>query len=128
MDAVPEDIDPTDVRRYLEQVDGVASVHDLHIWAMSTTETALTSHLVMPGGHPGDAFLANLCEELGQRFTIRHATFQIELGDASRLYFGAGARRLTGNRRGRRDAAPASHFRRNHPANGDEVTMRAVHA
>jgi cobalt-zinc-cadmium efflux system protein len=82
MDAVPENIDPTDVRRYLEQVSGVASVHDLHIWAMSTTETALTSHLVMPGGHPGDAFLANLCEELGRRFCIRHATFQIELGDS----------------------------------------------
>jgi len=82
MDAVPENIDPTDVRRYLEQVNGVASVHDLHIWAMSTTETALTSHLVMPGGHPGDAFLANLCEELGRRFCIRHATFQIELGDS----------------------------------------------
>ena len=83
MDAVPEDIDPANVRAYLERVNGVASVHDLHIWAMSTTETALTSHLVMPGGHPGDAFLAGLCEELEQRFAIRHATFQIELGDAS---------------------------------------------
>ena len=82
MDAVPAGIDPGDVRAYLQRVSGVASVHDLHIWAMSTTETALTSHLVMPAGHPGDAFLAKLCNELEQRFTIRHATFQIELGDA----------------------------------------------
>ena len=55
--AVPAGIDPTAVRGYLGGLPGVAGVHDLHIWAMSTTETALTAHLVMPAGHPGDAFL-----------------------------------------------------------------------
>jgi cobalt-zinc-cadmium efflux system protein len=60
----------------------VAAVHDIHIWAMSTTENALTAHLVVPGGHPGDAFLAAACRDLAQRFTIQHATLQIELGDA----------------------------------------------
>ena len=82
MDAVPPDIDPADVQDYLRQLAGVASIHDLHIWAMSTTETALTCHLMMPGGHPGDAFLAAVCHELKHRFKISHATFQIELGDA----------------------------------------------
>jgi cobalt-zinc-cadmium efflux system protein len=61
---------------------GVSEVHDLHIWAMSTTGTALTCHLVMPDGHPGDAFLASTCRELEHRFAISHATFQIEVGDA----------------------------------------------
>ena len=58
---------------------GVASLHDLHIWSMSTTEIALTSHLVMPDGHPGDAFIHDLCEELASRFEINHATVQIEV-------------------------------------------------
>jgi cobalt-zinc-cadmium efflux system protein len=60
----------------------VEGSHDLHIWSMSTTETALTCHLVMPKGHPGDAFLGELARELQQRFGICHATLQIELGDA----------------------------------------------
>jgi cobalt-zinc-cadmium efflux system protein len=82
MDAVPSGIDPQDVRGFLDALTGVTSTHDLHIWAMSTTETALTCHLVMPAGHPGDAFLARACHELEHRFGINHATFQIELGDA----------------------------------------------
>ena len=82
MDAVPSEIDPRHVQDYLRQLPGVASIHDLHIWAMSTTETALTCHLVIPGGHPGDAFLSNICRELEHRFGINHATFQIELGNA----------------------------------------------
>jgi cobalt-zinc-cadmium efflux system protein len=57
-------IDPMQVRAYLESVSGVEASHDLHIWAMSTTETALTCHLVMPKEHPGDAFLAQRCHEL----------------------------------------------------------------
>jgi cobalt-zinc-cadmium efflux system protein len=82
LDAVPSGIDPDAVREFLAQLPGVLSTHDLHIWAMSTTGTALTCHLVMPGGHPGDEFLAHACHELERRFAISHATFQIEIGDA----------------------------------------------
>ena len=82
LDAVPAAIEPADVRTYLEGRAGVASIHDLHIWPMSTTENALTCHLVMPGGHPGDAFLAATCHDLNHRFHINHATIQIEVGDA----------------------------------------------
>jgi cobalt-zinc-cadmium efflux system protein len=80
--AVPAAIDPQQVRAFLAQAPGVAGVHDLHIWAMSTAETALTAHLVMPRGHPGDAVLAGFQRELAHRFGIGHATLQIELGDA----------------------------------------------
>jgi cobalt-zinc-cadmium efflux system protein len=79
MAAVPEQIDPADVRRFIEARDGVASLHDLHVWPMSTTEIALTCHLVMPAGHPGDAFIHELCEGLGTRFKINHTTVQIEV-------------------------------------------------
>jgi len=82
MDAVPSEIDPVDVRKHLVGLPGVASVHDLHIWAVSTTENALTAHLVLPDGHPGDAFLADLCHDLDHRFKINHPTIQIEVGDA----------------------------------------------
>jgi cobalt-zinc-cadmium efflux system protein len=78
MAAAPRHIDPAAVRAFLASQPGVASVHDLHVWPMSTTETALTCHLVMPGGHPGDAFLHQLSHELDQRFSIVHATAQIE--------------------------------------------------
>jgi cobalt-zinc-cadmium efflux system protein len=71
------------VRRYLEKLPGVAGVHDLHIWAMSTTETALTCHLVMPDGGPGDAFFTSLSRELHDRFGIGHPTVQIETGEAA---------------------------------------------
>ena len=80
--AVPQGIDPLQVRRYLEGRPGVKAAHDLHIWAMSTTETALTCHLVMPKGHPGDAFFAEISQELQHRFAISHPTLQIELEDA----------------------------------------------
>ncbi|TBW34758.1 cation transporter [Siculibacillus lacustris] len=76
--AVPSRIDPVAVRAWLAERPGVAALHDLHIWAMSTTETALTAHLVMPSGHPGDAFLAETTELLRSRFAIGHATLQIE--------------------------------------------------
>jgi cobalt-zinc-cadmium efflux system protein len=79
MAAVPAQIDPAEVRRLIETRKGVASVHDLHVWSMSTTEIALTCHLVMPDGHPGDAFIHDLCEELAARFEINHATVQIEV-------------------------------------------------
>jgi cobalt-zinc-cadmium efflux system protein len=80
LNAVPAHIDPTNVRAYLAKLSGVAEVHDLHIWAMSTTETALTAHLVMPGGHPGDAFTADICKELREHYHVHHATIQIETG------------------------------------------------
>lgn len=80
LDAVPAHIDPAQVRAWLAQLAGVAEVHDLHIWGMSATETALTVHLVMPGGHPGDGFLARVCDELGDRFHVHHPTIQIETG------------------------------------------------
>jgi cobalt-zinc-cadmium efflux system protein len=78
LDAVPPSIQPDDVRRFLENLPGVARLHDLHIWAMSTTETALSGHLVMPEGRGGDAFLTRTCEELQRRFGICHVTLQIE--------------------------------------------------
>ncbi|PMB09470.1 cation transporter [Fischerella thermalis CCMEE 5273] len=80
-DAVPADIEPLAVRTYLAELPGVASIHDLHIWAMSTTETALTAHLIMPTGHPGDAFLEQVNRELHDNFSIEHTTIQIEFGD-----------------------------------------------
>lgn len=79
--AVPHEIDPAAVRAQLATIPGVTAVHDLHIWPMSTTETALTVHLVMPDGHPGDAALSQLIGELDRRFAIGHATVQIETGD-----------------------------------------------
>jgi cobalt-zinc-cadmium efflux system protein len=80
LDAVPEHIDPRVVRAYLSKLTGVTEVHDLHIWPMSTTETALTAHLVMPGGHPGDAFTAEVCKELRAHYHVHHSTIQIETG------------------------------------------------
>ena len=81
---VPDGIDHTAVRSYLADQSGVAAIHDLHIWPMSTTETALTAHLVMPGGHPGDAFISGIAHQLAHDFGIGHATVQIETGaDAS---------------------------------------------
>jgi cobalt-zinc-cadmium efflux system protein len=82
LSAVPSAIDPEEVAAYLRGLPGVEGIHDLHIWAMSTTETALTCHLVMPKGHPGDDFLRTLSHELHDRFKIAHPTLQIELGDA----------------------------------------------
>src|SRR5271156_5458722 len=79
LNAVPPGIDVADVTAFLAARPGVSTIHDLHIWGMSTTETALTAHLVMPGGHPGDAFLRELCEALRARHRIGHATFQVEI-------------------------------------------------
>jgi cobalt-zinc-cadmium efflux system protein len=78
LDAVPAGIEPERVRAHLAQLAGVSTIHDLHIWPMSTTETALTAHLVMPGGHPGDVTLAQIATDLQERFAIGHATLQIE--------------------------------------------------
>jgi cobalt-zinc-cadmium efflux system protein len=81
MNAVPQGVSIADVRGYLGNLPGVAGVHDLHIWAMSTTETALTVHLVCDGGHAGDTFLMDTAHELEHRFGIRHATIQVETGE-----------------------------------------------
>ncbi|HEY9725923.1 MAG TPA: cation diffusion facilitator family transporter [Chroococcales cyanobacterium] len=81
LDAVPEGIEPSAVRTYLEELPGVVEVHDLHIWAMSTTETALTAHLVMLTGNPGDAFLSRISMELHDNFGIEHTTIQVEMGN-----------------------------------------------
>jgi cobalt-zinc-cadmium efflux system protein len=84
LDAVPGGIRPEEVRDFLERQPGVVGVHDLHIWPMSTTETALTCHCMLPGGHPGDEFLARIAEELRTRFGIGHATIQIEVDEGNR--------------------------------------------
>ena len=76
--AVPEGIDEAQVRTFLSARPGVSAVHDLHIWPMSTTETALTAHLVIPAGHPGDGFLHELAHDLEHDFGIGHATVQVE--------------------------------------------------
>ena len=82
LDAVPEGLDPAAVRAHLLALPGVAGLHDLHIWGMSTTETALTCHLIMPDGHPGDAVLNEMAQKLHHHFGIQHATIQIELADS----------------------------------------------
>lgn len=79
LNAAPREIDPHDVRQYLAGLPQVAGVHDLHIWAMSTKETALSCHLVTPQGHPGDDFLKHVAHELDHRYEICHSTIQIEL-------------------------------------------------
>jgi cobalt-zinc-cadmium efflux system protein len=81
LDAVPRNIEPQAVRQYLCERPGVEQVHDLHIWAMSTTETALTAHLVMPEGRGSDRFLQETSQGLADHFDIAHATIQIENGD-----------------------------------------------
>jgi cobalt-zinc-cadmium efflux system protein len=77
IDAVPQGVDPAAVRSYLESQPGVKGVSDLHIWAMSTTETALTAHLVMPDGCKDD-FVPDLAHELIHKFAIAHSTIQID--------------------------------------------------
>jgi len=78
LQAVPDGVDEHDVGKFLHALPGVAKVHDLHIWPMSTTETALTAHLVMPAGHPGDAFLLDTASQLSLHHSIQHVTLQVE--------------------------------------------------
>ena len=78
LDAVPAGIEPAAVDDWLTGLDGVAAVHDLHIWPQGTTGAILTAHLVMPAGHPGDEALANIAHALHHRFGIGHATLQVE--------------------------------------------------
>ncbi len=83
LDAVPAGINRGAVEAYLGSLSGVTEVHDLHIWGMSTTETALTVHLVRPRSQPDDRFLADIAHELEHRFRIQHATIQIETGEGA---------------------------------------------
>ncbi len=78
--AVPAHLDSAPIAKFLEEQAGVTGVHDLHVWALSTTDVALTAHLVMPGGHPGDAWLNELAHALTHAYDIGHATFQVETG------------------------------------------------
>jgi cobalt-zinc-cadmium efflux system protein len=80
MDAVPEAIDPAAVERHLRALPGVAGLHDLHIWPLGSAGAALSAHLEMPAGHPGDAFLIEARASLERGFGIGHVTLQIETG------------------------------------------------
>lgn len=82
-DGVPAGIDPAAVKDYLKNLPGVSEVHDLHIWAIGTRDTALTVHLVIPSGHPGDVFMKKTSQELETKFKIGHATIQVELEDGA---------------------------------------------
>ena len=83
LDAVPANIHPAKVEAYLAGLPGIEAVHDLHIWAMSTTEIALTVHLVKPDAIIDDLLLAQINNELRERFGIQHTTVQFECGDTS---------------------------------------------
>ncbi len=82
LDAVPDSVDRQAVAEWLGTRSGVSALHDLHIWSLSTTAVAISVHLVMPDGHPGDVFLDQLADDLNDRFGIAHATLQVEIGNA----------------------------------------------
>ncbi len=84
-DAVPPNIEPRKVLNYFQNLKGVEACHDLHIWALSTTETALTIHLVMPEENPDDTFLFEINRDLREQFDIGHATVQVEAGNVPGL-------------------------------------------
>jgi cobalt-zinc-cadmium efflux system protein len=79
--AAPIGVDPVEIEHFLRARDGVEDIHDLHVWPMSTTETALTAHLLVPSGYPGDQFVADIALALRQAFAIDHATIQIEIDE-----------------------------------------------
>lgn len=83
LDAAPRGVDVDAVRTWLGRLAGVEEVHDLHVWAMSTTEIALTAHLIRAPDEDGDGFLHAACEGLSQRFGIGHATLQVETGGSA---------------------------------------------
>ena len=83
LQAVPESIEFKAVHDFLKNLPGVSEVHDLHIWGMSSSQNALTAHLVFPGGHPGDEVLQNTSHDAEKKFGIHHVTIQIELGDST---------------------------------------------
>ena len=83
LQAAPPGMDPEEIGGFLRGQDGVQEIHDLHVWPMSTTETALTVHLLVPGGYPGDAYTAKVAGALKEKFGIDHATVQIETDPAT---------------------------------------------
>jgi cobalt-zinc-cadmium efflux system protein len=85
LSAVPAKVDGAAIEVYLSQLDGVSDCHDLHIWGLSTTETALTAHLVMPDGCPNDAFLDEVVQTLQKQFFIQHSTLQIEQSNTNHV-------------------------------------------
>jgi cobalt-zinc-cadmium efflux system protein len=91
MDAAPRGIDVEEVRSWLAALPGVEGVGDLHIWAMSTTETALTAHLVRPQNLECDRFLHDACEGLARRFNIGHCTLQVHTDHAHDCRFAPAA-------------------------------------
>jgi cobalt-zinc-cadmium efflux system protein len=78
LDAAPAAVDPAAVAEHLRAMPAISSVHDLHVWALSTTETALTAHVVVADETPNDALLRAVCDDLHDRFGIEHATIQVE--------------------------------------------------
>jgi cobalt-zinc-cadmium efflux system protein len=80
MAAVPASVDKPGIEQYLAALPGVTDVHDLHVWALSTTENAMTAHLVMPEGHPGDVFVDGIVRTLRRDHAMHHATLQVEMG------------------------------------------------
>ncbi len=80
LDGVPASVELDAVRNYLSSLPAVSAVHDLHVWAMSTSEIALTVHLVVRDGHPGDDFLSRVTDQLHRDYAIEHTTIQIETG------------------------------------------------
>lgn len=88
---VPRSVEREAVRGYLAGLPGVAGLHDLHIWPLSTSETAMTVHLVMPDGHPGDGFLLEACRILRERHRIGHATLQVETSTETACHLAAHA-------------------------------------
>ena len=80
LSAVPANIEVAKIDAFLRQCTGVTDIHDLHIWGMSTTENALTVHLVIPAGYPGDSYMDNIMQTLKDQFAVHHSTLQIELG------------------------------------------------
>jgi cobalt-zinc-cadmium efflux system protein len=76
-DGVPDSVDPQAVHDCLAALPGITRVHDLHIWAMDTSQVAMTAHLVMPVGHADDTFLKQATDLLHERFEITHVTLQV---------------------------------------------------
>jgi cobalt-zinc-cadmium efflux system protein len=103
LQAVPESVELVKVREYLAALPGVSEVHDLHVWGMSTTENAMTAHLVCPAGHPGDLFLQTISDEIEHKFLIHHVTLQVELANGAACSVcscTSGVSGLTASRRG----------------------------